>query len=81
MTSPLALHIKNSSQVSNKQSNLNANNLTKYKNWIEKLILKITISALKTFMRVIKTHNFGSIQLTIKMAANVRQEREKVFTK
>ncbi len=48
---------------------------------MQKSILKITISALKTLMRVIKTHNFGSIQLTIKMAANVRQEREKVFTK
>ncbi len=36
---------------------------------MQKSILKITISALKTFMRVIKTHNFGSIPLTIKMAA------------
>ena len=42
---------------------------------MEKSILKITISALKTFMRVIKTHNFGSTQSTIKMAANTRSKR------
>ena len=67
--------MKNSSQVNNKQSNLNANKLTKYKNKSEKSILKITISALKTFLRVIKTHNIGSLQPTIKMAANERSKR------